>query len=388
LSVAGVSQLISKLPDIQQSYLSTYISVIQDNNINGRVLTTCDLDELKRVLRMTFGDWEIFRMAILTLRDLEQTRNMNPESDAYARNVRFTSAPSTSSSSQQGKLETPSRDNNKVKGAPRNSIPSSSNDKDRLAPKSASTMEKQVTLEEQMICGALQTLNEEAMEDVLEETPEPADQGSLLQFERTMSQTSCYSAAAEETDVVLLQTSPLHPQWSAVACERNYCSSAESSVCDTPELGRRLLEETSPKDTSSLFSSLAVSLGGSKRNALGLTPAVTVTPADQTSFRDSEDDESTPLVSDDPASSLSSPLTPVDGTLVSPTSCGLTPSDYVRTSTSSSTDSLSLVLEGPQAFSEVNEVNDKKRWRKVSRQDATEISDSRYSLWNDPETTV
>lgn len=30
----------------------------------------------------------------------------------------------------------------------------------------------QVTLEEQMICGALQTLNEEACEDVLEETEE------------------------------------------------------------------------------------------------------------------------------------------------------------------------------------------------------------------------
>nr|CAD7575733.1 unnamed protein product [Timema californicum] len=30
----------------------------------------------------------------------------------------------------------------------------------------------QVTLEEQMICGALQTLNEEACEDVMEETEE------------------------------------------------------------------------------------------------------------------------------------------------------------------------------------------------------------------------
>jgi hypothetical protein len=35
-----------------------------------------------------------------------------------------------------------------------------------------SVIEKQVTLEEQMICGALQTLNEEACEDVLEETEE------------------------------------------------------------------------------------------------------------------------------------------------------------------------------------------------------------------------
>lgn len=33
----------------------------------------------------------------------------------------------------------------------------------------------QVTLEEQMICGALQTLNEEACEDVMEETEEEAE---------------------------------------------------------------------------------------------------------------------------------------------------------------------------------------------------------------------
>lgn len=32
----------------------------------------------------------------------------------------------------------------------------------------------QVTLEEQMICGALQTLNEEALEDVLQNEPAPS----------------------------------------------------------------------------------------------------------------------------------------------------------------------------------------------------------------------
>lgn len=34
-----------------------------------------------------------------------------------------------------------------------------------------------MTLEEQMICGALQTLNEEAMEDVLQSEPAEADPG-------------------------------------------------------------------------------------------------------------------------------------------------------------------------------------------------------------------
>lgn len=36
---------------------------------------------------------------------------------------------------------------------------------------------KQVTLEDQMICGALQTLNEEACEDVMEETDEICPEG-------------------------------------------------------------------------------------------------------------------------------------------------------------------------------------------------------------------
>lgn len=38
----------------------------------------------------------------------------------------------------------------------------------------------QVTLEDQMICGALQTLNEEACEDVLDETEEDIPQTSLI----------------------------------------------------------------------------------------------------------------------------------------------------------------------------------------------------------------
>lgn len=42
----------------------------------------------------------------------------------------------------------------------------------------------QVTLEEQMICGALQTLNEEAMEDVLQSEP-PSHPGEPL---RTISE--------------------------------------------------------------------------------------------------------------------------------------------------------------------------------------------------------
>lgn len=30
-------------------------------NINGRVLTHCNLDELKKEMEMNFGDWQLFR---------------------------------------------------------------------------------------------------------------------------------------------------------------------------------------------------------------------------------------------------------------------------------------------------------------------------------------
>lgn len=52
---------------------TTYKTVLKDNNINGRVLLHCDLDELKKLLKMTFGDWEMFRVMIVSLREHEMT---------------------------------------------------------------------------------------------------------------------------------------------------------------------------------------------------------------------------------------------------------------------------------------------------------------------------
>lgn len=50
----------------------------------------------------------------------------------------------------------------------------------------------QVTLEEQMICGALQTLNEEAMEDVLQSEP-PSHPGEPL---RTIRESPSLASAS------------------------------------------------------------------------------------------------------------------------------------------------------------------------------------------------
>lgn len=49
LNVDGVCKLLSTLEDLSQSAVPEYIRLIKENNINGRVLLHCDLDDLKKV---------------------------------------------------------------------------------------------------------------------------------------------------------------------------------------------------------------------------------------------------------------------------------------------------------------------------------------------------
>lgn len=49
-----------------------------DNNVSGRVLLSCNLDELKALSGMSFGDWELFRVAVLALREREYQPRATP----------------------------------------------------------------------------------------------------------------------------------------------------------------------------------------------------------------------------------------------------------------------------------------------------------------------
>uniref|UniRef100_A0A146L198 Kinase D-interacting substrate n=1 Tax=Lygus hesperus TaxID=30085 RepID=A0A146L198_LYGHE len=225
LTVSGVCQLISNIPDLTPSQISSYLSTIQSNNINGKVLAHCDLNELKKVLNMSFGDWEMFRIVVTRLREKEL---LNPQP--------ISSSNSGKRSSREGLRErssTTSQSSHSMSG----SRPEG-RDKNATKPQS-STMEKQVTLEEQTICGALQTLSEEACEDVLEEKKDlhQDNSGDLMGFSlinRTISQSSFYSSAPDETDVVILQNIPLQ-SWSAVPCDN---VSSCSSGTNTPRSSR------------------------------------------------------------------------------------------------------------------------------------------------------
>lgn len=66
-----VADLLRSQDKLNKKKIDIYVASIEDNNINGQVLLTCDLKELKETLNMSFGDWELFRVLILTLRDHE-----------------------------------------------------------------------------------------------------------------------------------------------------------------------------------------------------------------------------------------------------------------------------------------------------------------------------
>ncbi|XP_034241377.1 kinase D-interacting substrate of 220 kDa B isoform X3 [Thrips palmi] len=256
LSVDGVCQMFSKIPDINSSQVARYTSIIKEHNINGRVLLHCDLDELKKVLKMSFGDWELFRMLAVALREREMTSFSQVDETNANKNVRF-SVPSIQATGPPQDRERERRPS-ASKMAP--------SDKDGIALRAKpSIMEKQyqVTLEEQMICGALQTLNEEACEDVLDESIETKRRLSVVSNaqdpdfarlgHRVRSVSQCSSLMdREETEVVMLQSSPLHPyHWQAVAMgsshEANLDTLSITSFCEAP-LGTTLRKNSSAAD--------------------------------------------------------------------------------------------------------------------------------------------
>ncbi|XP_014273864.1 kinase D-interacting substrate of 220 kDa isoform X5 [Halyomorpha halys] len=311
LNVNGVCQLLSKVPDISQSNVSHYISQVTKHNITGKVLKNCDMDELKRVLKMNFGDWEIFRMVLSALRVIDDS----------ATNSRFRYG-SSPPSPQQPPLNS-SGGSNPV-GVNINSsnkeLRASSSAQDEAVRSTSkervNAMEKQVTLEDQMICGALQTLNEEACEDVLEEGAEN-DTGNLMSFgdmNRTPSQSSFYSSNRDETDVIILQNSS-SARWSS-----NFPVDDESSAGsspETPRASRRSVSEECGDNVKLLPSSRPSSLYVPRGEKLSPARRSLSADAEPQAWLEHEscsgghhgsDDESTPLVG---ASPLVSPLTPV-----------------------------------------------------------------------------
>lgn len=71
LNVDGVIALLARIDDLKPA-LAKMTTVLQENAISGRVLKHCDLNELKSVMGLNFGNWELFRLLITALKDCEK----------------------------------------------------------------------------------------------------------------------------------------------------------------------------------------------------------------------------------------------------------------------------------------------------------------------------
>ncbi|XP_026146757.1 kinase D-interacting substrate of 220 kDa B isoform X4 [Carassius auratus] len=71
MSTDVVCERVKLIDGIDQSMLSQYTATIKKANINGRVLSQCNIDELKKEMNMNFGDWQLFRTTVIDLRHVE-----------------------------------------------------------------------------------------------------------------------------------------------------------------------------------------------------------------------------------------------------------------------------------------------------------------------------
>uniref|UniRef100_A0A669FCM9 Kinase D interacting substrate 220 n=1 Tax=Oreochromis niloticus TaxID=8128 RepID=A0A669FCM9_ORENI len=82
LNTDAVCERLRQLEGIDPSMLPQYTSTIKKANINGRVLTHCNLDELKKEMEMNFGDWQLFRGMVIEQRHAESQAALQDESRA------------------------------------------------------------------------------------------------------------------------------------------------------------------------------------------------------------------------------------------------------------------------------------------------------------------
>ena len=63
--------LNSEIEGLDRLRVAEYHTNLRSQNINGRVLALCDMEELKCYLNMTFGDWNLFKQWVYTKRMID-----------------------------------------------------------------------------------------------------------------------------------------------------------------------------------------------------------------------------------------------------------------------------------------------------------------------------
>ncbi|XP_076021609.1 kinase D-interacting substrate of 220 kDa B [Genypterus blacodes] len=82
LNTDGVCERLKLMDGVDPSMLHQYANTVKKANINGRVLSQCNLDELKREMEMNFGDWQLFRGMVMEQRHAESQAVLQDESRA------------------------------------------------------------------------------------------------------------------------------------------------------------------------------------------------------------------------------------------------------------------------------------------------------------------
>jgi len=155
-----VCLLLRSIEGVNISMVDTYCASIISSNITGKVLLYCQIGELKNVINMNFGDWELFKLVLRAMREDEQNSPPRDTSlvDAVAENLNH---------------EREFRENSHEK--------ISRNDTKYRHHKHQTAIEKQVAMEEATVSGLLSTLNEEAKEDILlEEINNAKEEADIL----------------------------------------------------------------------------------------------------------------------------------------------------------------------------------------------------------------
>ncbi|XP_034555029.1 kinase D-interacting substrate of 220 kDa B isoform X4 [Notolabrus celidotus] len=71
MTTESVCERVRQIDGIDQSMMGQYSATIRKANVNGRVLSQCNIDELKKEMSMNFGDWQLFRATVLDMRIIE-----------------------------------------------------------------------------------------------------------------------------------------------------------------------------------------------------------------------------------------------------------------------------------------------------------------------------
>lgn len=227
-------------PGLSADRADAYCAAVAAQNLSGAVLSACELgEELKSVMGMTFGDWEVFKSVVTALREDERKRgkdgspvnfSISPDRDDLVPSSPSVQPPqpssTTTTSSSSAHPPPPPTSSSSSTGDARDSsatttTTSSSSPPVRLRPplqrsiSIRSPIERQVTMEDAMISGLLSTLNEEAHEDILTEEmlavqEEDAEDGEEEDTDDTATNTATASSSKDSPFVFISRKPSVH----------------------------------------------------------------------------------------------------------------------------------------------------------------------------------